>query len=469
MTGAAAPWLAAAGCLTAAFFWIRALGDLGANVSGLWLALVPAAAGYALAAWLLLRRAAAPPAPWGMPLVVGFAVLFRLVLLDTPPSLSDDIYRYLWDGRVQAAGQNPYASPPDADALASLRDGLWEQINHREVPTVYPPVAQVLFRAAHGVAPGVTGMKVALVVCDLALIAALWRLLAARGLDPRRVLLYAWHPLAVVEVAGSGHVDVLGMLLLVLALLWLLRGHRHAAALGLAAAVLSKGVPLVCVPAFWRHWARPGASGWRRWLDPVPRAPLAWLPVAAVAAYLPFADAGPGLWSGLRTFAEKWRFNDSLYGLLYAALADPAPGWTWDDEALLAARWWCLAALVVAAAVAAARCADPVRTCLWVLGAQLLLAPTVHPWYALWLLPLLALHFDPPWVAFSWLAFLAYHVLDGYRAHGIWEEAAWVRWAEYGPVYALVAWAGLRRPRRTPVGGTADPGRRLLRGPDAQM
>lgn len=447
-----APWLAAGGCLTAAFLWMRALGDLGARVGGLWCALALAAVGYGLAAWMLLRREPAPVAPWSLPLVGGFALLFRLTLVGAAPSLSDDVYRYLWDGRVQAAGINPYAFPPDADELTPLRDADWARVNHREVATVYPPLAQGLFGAVHAVAPGLFGLKAALVGCDLALIAALWRLLAARGLDPRRVALYAWHPLPVVEIAGSGHVDVLGVLLLVLALLFLVRERRHASALALAAAALAKVVPLVCVPAFWGCWARPGARGWRRWLDPRPRAPLAWLPVAAAAAYVPFAGAGPGLWSGLRTFAEKWRFNDSLYGLVYALLADPAPGWAWDDRALLAARWLCLGLLALAAVVVATRCADPVRACLWLFGVQLLLAPTVHPWYALWLVPGLALSFEAPWVALSWLVFLAYEVLAGYRATGLWEEAAWVRWAEYGPVYALLAWSAVRRLRRRQPG-----------------
>ena len=126
-------------------------------------------------------------------IVGGFAVLFRLLLLDTAPSLSDDIYRYLWDARVQAAGGNPYAHAPDAAPLEGLRDEDWSRINHPELVTVYPPVAQWFFLAAHLVWPGVTGLKAALVLCDLLLIAVLWRLLRVRGQRPERALLYAWH------------------------------------------------------------------------------------------------------------------------------------------------------------------------------------------------------------------------------------------------------------------------------------
>ena len=351
----------------------------------------------------------------------GFAVLFRLLLLDTAPSLSDDIYRYLWDGRVQAAGGNPYAQAPDAASLEGLRDEDWSRINHPELVTVYPPVAQWFFLAAHLVWPGVTGLKAALVLCDLLLIAVLWRLLQARGQRPERALLYAWHPLPVIEIAGNGHVDVLGVTLMMSALLFLVVGRRHGAVLTLTAAVLAKAVPVLCLAAFWRHWAPPDSRGWRRWLDPWPRWPLVWVPAGVAAACLPYADAGAATWSGLRTFAVKWRHNDSLYGLVYSLIADPRPGWEWDDGALLAARWICLGALAAVTVAAAACWRDPVLGAAAAMAALLLLSPVVHPWYLLWVLAFVPMHPAPPLVAFSWLAFLGYQVLVPYRSSGVWQ------------------------------------------------
>ena len=440
-------WLLAAALLGLACARLRQLGDLGAAVPEMGWALALALVGYCLAAWLVLRRPDSLPTRAGA-LVMGGAILFRLLLLDTTPSLSDDIYRYLWDARVQAAGHNPYAQAPDAEALADLRDADWARINHPEIITVYPPLAQWFFRGVGIAAPGVTGLKAALVLCDLALIAGLWRLLCLRGGDPRQVVLYAWHPLPVLEVAGNGHVDILGVALLVLALLLLLRGSRHGAAGALAAAVLGKLIPVLAVAAFWRHWSPGHAQLWRRWLDPVARWPLVWVPVAVALGYAPYLDAGPGMWSGLHTFAAKWRFNDSLYGLVYSAISDPKPGWQWDDEALLTARWACLGGLCLVGFLAMSRWRDPVRITAAILGAQLLLSPTVHPWYLLWLLPFVALIPSAPWLAFSWLALLAYQVLHGYRATGVWELATWVRWVEYVPVYALLARAGLPAFRR---------------------
>ena len=446
--------LAAGGVLAAVFVWLRAIGDLGGDVPGMWLALLPALAAWAYAAWIVLRS------PWSAPgtgaIMAGFAVLFRLLLLDTAPSLSDDIYRYVWDARVQAAGGNPYAQPPDAPSLTGLRDEDWSRINHPEVVTVYPPVAQWFFRAAHLVWPGVTGLKAGLVLCDLLLVAVLWRLLQARRQRPERALLYAWHPLPVIEIAGNGHVDILGVALMMLALLFLAHGRRHVSAAALAAAILAKAVPVLCLAAFWRHWAPPDSGPWRRWLDPGPRWPLVWVPAGVAAACLPYADAGAAMWSGLRTFAVKWRHNDSLYGLVYSLLADPKPGWEWDDGALLTARWICLAALALVTMAAAARWADPVGAAAASMGALLLLSPVVHPWYLLWVLAFLPMLPAPPWIAFSWLAFLGYQVLGAYRGSGVWQPEEWVVWAEYGPVYLLLGWTLFRWAARLGGSGSGE-------------
>ena len=448
------PRLRTAGLLLAgalqlgAWVWIRHLGDLSTQIHGLWWGLVPILVGYGLAAWLVHEGGRIPRATI---IIVGVAVCGRLLLLDTTPTLSDDIYRYLWDGRVHAAGLNPYADPPEHDVLAGLRDDDWSAINHRELVTLYPPVTQWFFLVVYRLAPGVTGMKAALVICDLLLILVLWRWLELRGQDCRRVLLYAWHPLPVLEIAGNGHVDVLGSLWLCAALLWLHRERHHAAAWALAAAVLSKMIPLLCAAAFWRSLAPVQGGLLRRLFDPRPRLCLVWVPVLVVVAYLPFAGAGSSMWTGLSAYVSKWRFNDSAYGVLYWLLSDPRPGWEWDDEALLAARWVCLAAVgVVTVWTALGRDDDAAAACATVLGAQLLLAPTVHPWYMLWVLPFLVLRATWAWMALSWLVFLSYDVLVDYHVTGVWRESGWIRALEYVPVYLLLLWSVWARLRTGP-------------------
>ena len=180
--------------------------------------------------------------------IIAMAVLCRMILLAGPPSLSDDVYRYLWDGRVQQAGINPYQYAPDHPALAFLRTPEDAAINHPALETIYPPLAQWIFRAAVAVAPTVLAQKAVFVLFDLATIGAIAALLRQRGRHPAWCLIYAWNPLVLIEFAHSGHLDSLAIFWLVLAL-WGLAGQRPAwgmASLGLSA--LAKYFALVLLP-----------------------------------------------------------------------------------------------------------------------------------------------------------------------------------------------------------------------------
>jgi hypothetical protein len=231
---------------------------------------------YALAAWLVWRADARRAT---LLVVVGFAALFRLSVLFAPPLLSDDIYRYVWDGRVQAAGINPYRYVPADDALRFLRDAdIYPNINRRDfAPTIYPPLAQMIFFLATRVSEGVVWMKAVMVLFEAAGLYALAALLASFKLPRQRVLLAAWHPLVVWEIAGSGHLDALVICCVAFALLARRRGRESLTGALLACAVLVKLFPLVLLPAFYRRWS------WRM--------PLAFC-VAFGAGYLPYLSVG---------------------------------------------------------------------------------------------------------------------------------------------------------------------------------
>src|SRR5574337_315731 len=143
--------------------------------------------------------------------ILGFAILFRTTLLFMPQVLSSDIYRYLWDGRVQSAGINPYAFLPEADALRFLRDEqIFPLINRQWAPTIYPPGAQIFFAGTYRLFPdSIVGLKFIMLCFDLATIALIVRLLKRAEIDPDRVLLYAWSPLVLFELVGSGHLEAL--------------------------------------------------------------------------------------------------------------------------------------------------------------------------------------------------------------------------------------------------------------------
>ena len=213
---------------------------------------------YLAVAWLSLRSKDSRSI-----LILGlvFAALFRLSIVFFPPYLSDDIFRYIWDGRVQAAGINPYRYIPAEEPLAQLRDDkIYPYINRREtVHTIYPPVGQAMFLLVTRFSESVTWMKAAMVAFEAIAIWAIIQLLSSFGFARQRVLIYAWHPLAVWEFAGSGHADALAIAFIAFALL----AHRKRAetltGVLLACATCVKLFPVVLFPALYirRSWKMP--------------------------------------------------------------------------------------------------------------------------------------------------------------------------------------------------------------------
>jgi hypothetical protein len=383
---------------------------------------------------------------------LALAVLFRLTLFLAAPFYSDDLYRYIWDGRVQVTGHlNPYLHPPNSEALSPLRNDLFSRINHPDIPTLYPPVSELLFALVARVSQTVFAIKGAMLICDLLLMAFLLRVLGRVGVPAGQILIYAWNPLVVAEVAGNGHLDVLAVLFLIagIHLIIVERSTLSTLALGLSAG--AKLLPLLIFPVLAR---RVRARFW----------PLPFFILAGV--YLPYASAGAALFRGLKEYAERWQHNDSVFSLLLGAMEflDPTPvlkqGIAWLHGALGYPAWVValytyaypvylariLAFFLVAglAGVLAWKRADPIRGSFMLLAGVLLLSPTVHPWYLLWIAPFLALRPSRAWILLTGLVPLSY--LDASPMSGGSSALPWVRWAEYLPFFlillfdAVVSW-----------------------------
>jgi len=393
-----------------------------------------------LLVWRLVRRD-----PRTLPLALGAALLFRLVATAGEPALSDDVYRYVWDGRVQVHGIHPYAHAPTDEALSGLRDAGWGEINHPELKTIYPPLAQMVFSVLAALGAGPVGFKLAMWLADFAVVLVLVRLLRRSGKPRDRVILYAWNPLAILETAGSGHVEPVGVLLMLLAGCWLVERRHKLSAIALAAAVHVKLLPLLLVPG---HLRRAGAL-----------AGLIFV-VALGLLWLPYASTGPAVGAGLYDYAERWEHNAFVFAGVRSlteqvdtaaylkpwigALRDRfGDGAIWD---VLYAHVWPrdVARLLVAFAltgwcayVLARRRGDYFGESLLLLGAVLLLSPTVHPWYVLWVLPLAAARLSWGWLLFAATVPLAY-----------WAGPADVPWGvrsvEYLPPLALMLVAAWR-------------------------
>jgi hypothetical protein len=311
--------------------------------------------------------------------VVAFAALFRLAILFEPPRLSDDIYRYVWDGRVQAAGISPYRYVPADPALAHLRDAaIYEHINRRDsAPTIYPPLAQMIFYAATRVGEAVVWMKIVMVLFEAVALWASARLLASFNLPRQRVLLAAWHPLLVWEIAGGGHLDAALVCFVCLALLARSRGRDTLAGFLLACAALTKLFPVILAPALYRR------RGWKMPAAFVATFVAGYLPYASgglrrVAGYLPGYAAEEGLTSGARFYV--------------LALARKLTG----QEIPTAAFVVFAAALLAALAAWALRHRESSNESF--VGRSLVLATAFtallsphYSWYFAWLVPLLSL------------------------------------------------------------------------------
>lgn len=408
-------------------FGIRDNGTQAEQIPTVILLYVAVSSLYLVAAWFSLQQTVF--SHWELALILLCALGFRATIWPAWPSLSDDIYRYRWEGGLQAAGGDPYQTRPLDPAWRHLRDAAYPGVVLKDFKAAYGPLIEQeelwTYRLAARITPDplrqVFWFKLPAALFDLGLIAALWALLAAHGLPPGRVLVYAWCPLPVIEFWGSGHNDGIPVLCVLLALVAARRERWPAAfaLLGLGAA--AKIWPALLILPF--------CARDRRWWMHVWAAPLAVLPW--IPPYLGNVGENARFLSG---FLGGWRNNDSLYGLLL---------WLWHGD-LYRAKYAAFAVLACAVMAVTWMRLEPHRATLAVIVVTLLISANCHPWYPVWFLPLLALLPRP--ALFLWVALmpLAYAVLLGWRFHGAWDGSSEIRWLIWIPVYLLgiALWLG---------------------------
>jgi len=371
--------------------------------------------------------------------IVAAALVFRVTAWPIAPALSDDIYRYRWEGRLQASGGNPYQERPNDREWAPLKDETFPLVVGKEVKAGYGPLLELVerwtYRAVRSATPDpwrqAFWFKAPFALFDLGAIAVLWILLRARGRPVQWVLLYAWSPLPVMEFWATGHNDSAAIFLLLLALWAAARRRWHWAFTWLSLAASTKFWPLLLFPLFigWRN-CRP-----LRW-----REPLVALPIFAATCWPYWSDVSENL-QFMSGFLGGWRNNDSLFGLLL---------WLTGDT--VSAKY--LAIAVVAATILfVTRWDRPLEeAALTVTTVLLLVSANCHPWYLTWILPLLAFHPMPALVLWTALMPLAHIVVIDWLRYGEWHGSTGIRWWIYGPVFGLLAADRVKRVlRRSPL------------------
>jgi hypothetical protein len=402
------------------------------------------------AAWLLALFTASRGAG-RLAVILPLAVAMRLVAIGGDLGLSDDLWRYGWEGGLVLEGKSPYAQAPDAPELAPERERwavVYERMNNQDISAAYPPVTQYFAAMVvlatgleHTPAPRIErGLRTAFALVDLAVLLPLLGLLRRRGLPTGLLVAWAWSPLVVWEFASSAHFDSLGILLLLLAV-WALARPREPgpaqSALGdalLALAFMTKYLPLIAAP-FLLLRRRLGTS-------------LAAILSFAVATGLGFASllllrgGLNGVFAGLGEYGLRWESWNLVYRWVepwFDSLGERTES-LFDPRRIGRMAIGALAGAFVLWLVI--RRTEPVRAIFLVLGAFLILTPTLHPWYATWILPFVALVPLRTTRAWLWLATaspLLYWPLVGWQTRGEWVEPGWSWPAVAVPFFLLLA------------------------------
>jgi len=406
---------------------------------------------------------------WSPALILTVAAAARLLFLFRAPELSDDIYRYLWDGLALLSGKNPYAvAPALMHPATETLAGLQQLVNHAELVTIYPPAAQLVFAIGALFGGSIVGLKLLLILLDLASCLLIMRLLAAFRQPAWPAVLYAWQPLAVLEVGASGHIDSAGIFFF-LVTLYLMSGRnapgtqitlvtasdqpvtrrRNFPRLVLAGgafscAVLVKLLPLIFLPGILlvlRRHSRPFLLG---------------AAIGGAALLLPFLPGLTNAVGTMQTYALHWEFA----GFTFRSLRQ-ASGSGESARMILAAVFLVVAGYRYARlAVNQQRLAlqenntsllAALQACSEVTFCFLLLTPTLHPWYALYLAAILPFAAGAARFVLCWSVFLGYQVLLPYTILGQWrEDGLTAALVSLAPITAFLAVTLLRRLERRP-------------------
>ncbi len=392
----------------------------------------------------------------------GTAVLFRLLLLFTTPTLSDDVYRYLWDGYVAHQGVSPYAYPIDSPELDYLDNSVRAQANNRWMASPYLPSAQLIFWGVTLLPLRPLFLQIVMVLFDLGAAFLIARLLALASLPAHRLILYLWNPLVIIEIAHSAHLDAAMIFFTLLAVTLTLNPpctivrlrstqvhnsqftiHNFFAPFSLALATLTKIIPALISPILFWHW------NWRQRIL---------YAIAAIALLMPFGLQagwglsgdldGTGLFGALRIYGRIWNFNSGLFHWLEVWLGKQGVANATDTGKLIV---FGLFSVLLTAVFLLARTRRSPRDTLRLMAVPfmgyVLLTPTLHPWYTLILLAFLP--FLPPtseeggwrwWLVVPWL-YLSGALIFSYLTYLDplnFGELEWVRWLEWVPVWGLL-------------------------------
>lgn len=346
---------------------------------------------YLAACFVVLKT---PPQEQGSKLELGLifvgALILRVMLLPQIPMLSKDSWRYLWDARVTLLGYSPYVYTPQNPIFAHLHDALYNNTRYRDVPTIYPPGAQAFYILSYLIAPSnLVVLKSIFVLLDMGTCGALAYLLRKRGLDPRRVILYAWCPLPIVEFAIQGHLDVIAIMFSLLAVISNLstkRGSRVLTGFLVGLATLAKIYPIVLLLVVVRR------RDWRL---------LATCFATIFLAYVPYLILGNGQVFGFfSTYVSDQQVNAGP-ALHMVVTVSPLFGWSAKTQPMVEYIFDAILMIPIALTVLLLRLRNRVSEeagMLILIGGIFFVSSHIYPWYTSALLPWIVVLLQPVWM-----------------------------------------------------------------------
>ena len=352
--------------------------------------------------------------PSALLVIVLGALFFRLCLLPRDPALSNDVYRYQWEGRVERLHINPYAVNPAMLSLSALEESRHPIETGRNVSTLYPPLSEISFSWVSTIG----GYKVLYTGFDLAALGVLAALLVVLKQPLQRLLTYAWNPCILISFAMCGHHDSLAIFTLLAAILFLLLRRPALSVSFLALSAISKFFPALLLPIILKRT----------------RAAYAALFIAiAGLSYLPFLSAGSRLFKGLSDYATGWENNDSLFRLIRFA------GNSKSQAELVAG-----VLVLIVVAVTLRLHLEPLGASLLLISSLLFLSPNAFPWYFTWIVPFLCFYPRAPLLLITISSFLGYAPVVAYAAGQPYRDSNFILLLEYAPVLALLLYQGCR-------------------------
>jgi len=297
-------------------------------------------------------------------LIISFGIIFRITLLPTSYTTSDDVHRYLWEGKVLINGHNSFTTPPNDSSLIYLKDENFEKVTFKHISAIYPPLSQVVFAVNYLVAGNSTiFLKIIYLIFELLTLIFILKLLVLKGKDPKLILLYAWLPLPIMEYFNNAHLDLIGITFLIMFIYYFEKQKYNTSSIMLALAFLTKLLALLLLPLVIKK------VGFKKALIF-----YAIFSLICLIFYLPFISKDPSILSGLFKYLAHWEFNGSIYNLIKFVFSR-------GDIAKMV----CAVLLSFSVLIISFRYKDFVNGVFAVFLCVVIFSTTLYPWYLGWI------------------------------------------------------------------------------------